>query len=729
LTREGRAVHVPDAGLQCLVVIARFHGLDADVADLARRFQPAGAACGWRELLRAARAVGLRARRIEGGERSLPTRALPALAEMRDGRHVVLARVDADRVLLQDPAGTGGTLAVEPRASFGARWSGALLLCAPPRGRADGDGLRWVGRVVRRYRRHLGEVLVASLVLQVLGLLTPLFTQVVIDKVLVHRGLTTLDVLAVGMAVVIALEAALGTVRGYLLSHTSSRIDTELGARLMRHLLALPMAYFAVRRAGDTVARLRDLDHLRHALTGAPLTAALDVLFTAVFIAAMAIYSPRLTAVVLVALVLFALLALATGPWLRRRLEERLARGGEVHALAIEVVRGIETVKALAIESRMSQRWDECLAAQARAAFRADHLAQLVGQAAGLLARATALAVLWAGARLVIAGELTIGELVAFNLLAARVTGPVLRLVQAWHDLQQARVSATRLDELLAAPRERGGARGASAGAASIVFDHVRFAYRPDGADVLREVSFTIRPGEVVALVGASGSGKSTVARLLSRLYAPTGGRILIDGVDAATLDPGWLRRWVALVPQETALFSGSVHENIAIADPAAASPARVVSAARLAGAHDFIAELPGGYEAPVGEHGAALSGGQRQRLALARAVLADPAVLVLDESTSALDPESERAIQESLGALARGRTVVIIAHRASMVWRSRRVLVLDGGRIVEEGTPSELATAGGRFAALFGAPSRRGAAAGPDAGRGEAVAARRAHP
>jgi subfamily B ATP-binding cassette protein HlyB/CyaB len=543
-----------------------------------------------------------------------------------------------------------------------------------------------------RHRSALSELLAASVVLQLFGLLTPLFTQVVIDKVLVHRGLTTLDVLAVGMLALIVFEAVLGGLRSHVLAHTGSRIDVELGARLFQHLLALPLAYFQARRVGDSVARLRELESIRQFLTGAPLTSVLDAAFTVVFLAAMACYSAVLTTVVLVTLPVYGALVAGFGPALRRRLEERVTRGAESHAFLTECLRGVETVKALAAEPVMVRRWEEHLAASVRAGFRAASLANIAGQGISATSRLTALAILWIGARLVVAGEMTVGELVAFNMLAGRVSGPVLRLAQLWQECQRAGIAMARLGDILAAPRE--ASFGTAAGAlsrlsGSLLFEDVSFRYRPDGPEILRGVSFAVGPGEVVAVVGRSGSGKSTLARLVQRLHVPDRGRVVIDGMDVTHLDPAWLRRLVGVVPQDTVLWSGSVRENIALGDPGLPME-RVQAAARLAGAHEFIIELPGGYEATVGEHGATLSGGQRQRIAIARALAADPAILVLDESTSALDAESEAAIVRSFPEICRGRTVLIIAHRMTMVRLATRVVALERGQIVADGSPED---------------------------------------
>jgi subfamily B ATP-binding cassette protein HlyB/CyaB len=629
---------------------------------------------------------------------------LPAVTLRSNGSYLIVVRADESRVLIQEPG--SGQVSVLPREEFQSNWTGRVLLFARRQGSATGEprfGLAWFIPFIAHYRAQFAQVLLASAFLHLFSIVAPLATQVVIDKVLVHRGLGTLDVVALGMLVLILFEGVLGGLRAYLFAHTGSRIDVELGIRVFRHALGLPLGYFEARRAGDTVARIGELEGIRRFLTGPPLSAVLDGALTGVFLGVMLLYNVSLTLLVIAFLPVYVLTAIIVTPMLRRAVDERARRGAEAHAFLVESIRGIETIKAMAVESLLERRWDEHVAELARSGFRASQIAQIAGQAATVVSKLTALGILWIGARSVLAGDLTVGELIAFNMLAGRVTGPVLRLVQLWQEWQQASVAVSRLADLLDAPTERPVSTASPIGGrirGRIEFENVTFAYRPGQADVVREVSFAAAAGEIVGIVGASGSGKSTIAKLATRLYLPQRGRVLLDGIDVGLADPFWLRRRVVVVPQDTILFSGSVRDNVAWADPGMPLDA-VIRATRLSGAHEFIMALPQGYDTPVGEHGALLSGGQRQRIGIARALAMRPSVLILDEATSGLDYEAERVIDENLGTICGGRTVFIITHRLTLVRRAHRIIVLAAGRVVEHGPPAELLARNGYFATL----------------------------
>jgi subfamily B ATP-binding cassette protein HlyB/CyaB len=695
---------VTDTGLICLLILARFHDLPADGSQLRHQFAQSGQVLSDADLLRAAKHLGLKAGLHKTTWSKLPGTPLPAMAKRTDGRYVVLAKVEAENILVQDPVEARPLIL--SREQFETTWSGELLLFTKRANIRLQDlkfDFTWFIPAIIKNRTFFGEVLIASFFLQLFALLTPLFTQVVIDKVLVHKGFTTLHVLAIGMITLAIFEALLGGLRTYLFSHTTNRIDVSLGAQLFRHILTLPISYFEARRIGDTVARVRELEQIRQFLTSHSVTLVLDVLFTVVFLIVMWFYSPTLTLVVMASLPIYALLSVAITPAIRARLHEKFNRGAENQAFLVEAVNGIQTVKAMAVEPPLLRKWEEQLAGYVRASFRATSLMTIAGQSASCVQKVTTVAVLWVGAYRVIEGDLSIGQLIAFNMLSAQVTGPLLRLVNLWQEFQQVGISVQRLGDVLntqpepsynpnrtTLPQVNGYVR----------FEEVTFRYRPDGPEVVRKMSFAVEPGQVIGIVGRSGSGKSTIAKLLQRFYVPERGRILVDGVDLAQVDPAWLRRQVGVVLQENFLFNGSVRDNIALADPGLAME-QVIQAAKLAGAHEFILELGNGYDTLIGEHGCTLSGGQRQRIAIARAVVANPRILIFDEATSALDYESEAVIQQNMGQITKGRTVFVIAHRLSTVRSAHRIYVVEKGEMIEQGSHEDLLHNGGLYSRL----------------------------
>jgi subfamily B ATP-binding cassette protein HlyB/CyaB len=694
-----RDVPVRDTGVIGLVMLARFHNIAADAAQIAHDFRESGKPLTVPQLLLAAKQLGLKARQVSTDVSRLPQTPLPALAIDPEGRFFILARVDAEQVLIQDPCAERPQ--VFSTAEFAARWSGELILFtsrASLAGELAKFDFTWFIPAVVKYRKLLGEVLLVSFVLQLFALVTPLFFQVVMDKVLVHRGMTTLDVIAIGLLIVMLFEVALSGIRSYVFAHTTSRIDVELGARLFRHLLNLPLAYFQARRVGDTVARVRELENIRQFLTGNAITLVLDLLFSVVFIGVMLVYSGWLTLVVLISLPCYVLISVGITPLLRARLHEKFNRGAENQAFLVETINGIDTVKAMAVEPQMIRRWDNQVAAYVAAGFRTATLGTLAHEGVNLIGKLVTVVTMWLGARLVIEGSLSIGQLIAFNMLAGRVATPVMRLAQLWTDFQQTGISVQRLGDILNTRTELGKSAGQGGRAGStlpplagrIEFDQVAFRYRPDAPEVLRGIDLTIEPGEVIGIVGRSGSGKSTLTKLAQRLYLPERGRVLVDGIDLAMADSSSLRRQIGVVLQENMLFNRSIRDNIALADPGLPIEA-VMAAAKLAGAHEFILELTEGYDTLVGEHGSTLSGGQRQRIAIARALIGNPRILIFDEATSALDYESERIIQNNMKAICQGRTVLIIAHRLSAVRDANRIVVLDRGQIVEQGSHAEL--------------------------------------
>jgi subfamily B ATP-binding cassette protein HlyB/CyaB len=701
-----------DSGLQALALVAQLHQLAANPGQLQHQFAPDDGSCSSDDILRAALWLGCKAKKLNLTVGELSQRTLPAIAAAKPGTYFVIVRI------LDEKSGNQRYLVRRMNESqpemmsaleLQTLWSGELILLVPATGlnknQTSSFNLRWFIPSLVKYRSLFTEVIIASFFLQLFALVTPLFFQVVMDKVLVHKGFTTLNVLALGFVIVVAFDAIIGGLRNYLFSHTTNRVDVELGARLFSHLASLPLAYFENRQVGQTVARVRELDTIRNFITGTALTLLVDLSFTFVFFAVLWYYSPTLTWIVLGSLPFYVILSVCITPILKHRLDEKFRYGAANQAFLTEAITGIQTLKSQAVEPQMQRRWEDQTASYVTASFRAQNLNNVANQIAGFISKVTTLLIIWGGAHLVIAGVLTVGQLVAFNMIAGRVTAPILKLVHLWQDFQQAGISLRRLGDILNTPGESNFNPNRSTPSkieGRVSFEHLRFRYRADGPAVLEDLDLEVASGGIIGLVGRSGSGKSTLAKLLQRLYVPEGGRLLIDGVDLAMVDVAWLRRNIGVVQQESFLFNRTVRDNIALANPGLPFE-RVVQCAKVSGAHEFILDLPEGYDTLIGEQGSNLSGGQRQRLAIARALITNPRILILDEATSALDYESERIVQENMGAISKDRTVFIIAHRLSTVRHCDKIVVLDKGRILESGTHDDLLDANGYYAKLYG--------------------------
>lgn len=700
---ERKARSVIDAGLYSFVNIARFHNIPADPEQIIHALAIGEEGMQEGDILRAAKEFKLKGKASTVGYDTLAKLPLPVIIGLKKEKFAILAKVDDNKLLVLMPDGTPPK--VMNKADFTRKWTGRVVLFTQ-RFWKDSErkfDIKWFIPTIIKYKKPLLEVLTAAFVLQILGIFAPILTQVVIDKALSHHSTSTLDVIVIGLVIIALFEAFMGIARNYIFTHTTSRIDTILSSRLFRHLFALPLRYFETRRVGDTTARVMELEKVRAFLTGTPMTTLIDVSFMFVYVIVMFIYSPTMTWVVLGSLPFFALLAGVITPLLRKRVDEKFNTGAESQAYLVESITGAQTIKSFALEPQLQKNWEGRLSNYVRADYKMSILSGNAGALAQLIQKIADIAILWFGAHLVMSGDLTIGALIAFRMLSGRVSGPVLRLVQSWQDFQQTGISIKRLGDIFnnkTEPTMDPTKSRLPSIKGDIRFEKVRFRYSPESAEVIRDMSFGIRPGTVVGVVGRSGSGKSTISKLVQRLYVPEAGKILIDGVDTAMTDPAWLRRQVGVVLQGNFLFNTSIRENIAVHKPTA-SMDEIVSVAKTAGAHEFILELPEGYDTVVGENGEGLSGGQKQRVAIARALLHNPKILIFDEATSALDYESENIIQKNLRKITAGRTVIIIAHRLSTLKDVDKIMAIDRGQLVEYGAPKALLEKNGLYAHL----------------------------
>ncbi|MFT6926263.1 MAG: ATP-binding cassette subfamily B protein RtxB [Psychromonas sp.] len=630
--------------------------------------------------------------------KKLSTDQLPLSFETVDGDHIVLAKMADDKVLIQRADKTSPeVISVD---ELEALWSSKVIFILESKLNFD---VSWFIPEFVRFKGLLGEVLVLSLFLQLLALILPLFFQVVMDKVLVHNALSTLDVLVVVLLVVGVFEVITKGLREYLFVHTTNRIDIRLGLNLFTHLFRLPLAYFKSRQVGVIVSRVSELDSIRNLLTGAALTLLVDVSFAFVFIAVMYYLSAKLTLIVLAVLPLYFLIAWLTAAPLEKRIEQQFQCGAQNTAFLTETIHGSETVKSLAIEPIFQRRWEEQTQQVVAANFSTQTLQAGVNQGVNLLQRVTGVLVIWIGANMVINLELTIGQLIAFNMMVSHINQPMAKLVELWQQFVQTRVAVDKLGDVLNLPTEisDGDLVPTAKLSGQLIFSQVNFRYQPDLPLVLENISLAIQAGENIGIVGPSGSGKSTFTRLIQKLYLAESGTVFIDGVAVNQLSAPYLRSQIGVVLQENYLFNLSVRDNIAIKYPAC-SFAQVVEAAKLAGAHDFILQLSMGYDTLLAEGGSSLSGGQKQRIAIARALLGSPAIIIFDEATSALDDETQQIVLNNMADMAAQRTVITIAHRLSTVKQCDRILFLDAGHIVEQGTHQGLLAAGGRYANLW---------------------------
>jgi ATP-binding cassette subfamily B protein len=665
-----------------------------------------GKSIGIMQLAAVADLLGLRASLLELPTKSVNRIPVPAVA-IDNGHPIVIWQSDNMGLLIGDPRSNQKKIPLGNLAQL-LDEKGNLAILSLERANTtprERFGLSWFLPAIRQHRGILVQVLIASFFVQLFALLNPLLIQQIIDAVISQGNLKSLNVLGSLLVAMAVAEAILGSLRTYLFSDTTNRIDISLGSTIIDHLLRLPLSYFSKRPVGEVSSRVNELEKIRRFLTGTALTVVLDSLFSVIYIAVMLLYSPILTVWALGVIPFFIGLTAAAAPIIRKQLREQAESNAQVQSHLVETLGGMETVKGQGMELHSRWRWQQLYGGQIAAGFRNTITSTAAGSASHFLEQLSGLLVLWVGAGLVLKGELTLGQLIAFRILSGYVTSPLLRLATLWQNFQETALSLERLSDIVDHPQEIEIAgeslpplppiKGA------ISYERVNFRFGTGGQLQLLNIEFNIPAGSFVGIVGSSGSGKSTLVKLLTRLYDPLEGTIRLDGNDISKVDLYSLRRQIGVVPQDSLLFDGTVQENISLTRPDADFD-EITDAAKVACAHDFIQQLPAGYSSSVGERGSGLSGGQRQRLAIARMILKQPRLLVLDEATSALDIDTEQQLIRNLVAAYRGRTVLFITHRFGNMRHADHILVLHNGALVEQGPHNELMAIGGRYATLF---------------------------
>ncbi|CCN86054.1 RTX toxin transporter [Vibrio nigripulchritudo SFn27] len=620
----------------------------------------------------------------------------PSILFNHQGKPFILAKTNKDKCLIQEA--NKETPYIIPYESLISLWSGQWLDIKIKQSRFD---IRWFIPEFLKHKKLLAELFLFSFVLQLLALISPLFFQVVMDKVLVHHALSTLDVLVFGLVVAGVIEVLLRGLREYQYAHTANRIDIQLGLKLVRHLFGLPLLFFKSRQVGAIVTRVRELDTVREFLTGSMFTLTVELLFMFVFVYVMSLLSTSLTWLFVSTIPLYVLLAWWLTPRMQSAVENQFTHAAANTSFLTETVAGSETVKSLAVEPRFVRRWDQQTEKMVSTGYAVQQLNHRSHHLVMLLQKVTSVAILWLGATEVLALQMTIGQLIAFNMITNHVAQPLARMVELWGQFIQTRVAVEKLGDMLNLPPEQQTGSSSPSLVGAISFKDIVFRYQPDLPPTINGLSLDIRAGETLGVVGTSGSGKSTLARLLLRLYSPEKGQIAVDGIPLNQICVQRLRQQIGVVLQENFLFNKSVSDNIAQSRPDA-SLEEIIDVAILSGAHEFILKLPMGYDTVLAEGGQSLSGGQRQRLAIARTLLSNPKILILDEATSALDDESQALIQSNMSNIAKGRTVITIAHRLSTVRNCDRILVLHQGNIVEQGSHQALLNHGQQYKQLW---------------------------
>ena len=702
MTEQNKNVNT---GLISLEIVSRMNNVDIDMRGIVREYGINTADIEPEEIIRIAKNKGFKVKKKNFKLSDVTDKyPLPAILQLKDNSYIVLLALkkDENKVLTLTPLEKHPTS--HTFEELQEQMKDFVIILRHKNSSSDVKfGFKWFFNEIFKYKKIIGQVLLGSFVVQLFGLVTPLFTQVILDKVLVNRTLATLDVLAFAFIVVAVFELILNLCRNYIFIHTTNKIDAKLGAKLFRHLFHLYYVYFENRQVGNIVARVRELDRIREFITDKSVSVLIDAFFSVVFLVVMFIYSPKLTFISLGFLAIIGIIYVSITPELRARLEDKFQMGAHSNSYLVESVTGVQTVKSLAIEGSMFRKWEDKLGKYLKSSFNLAIMGNFTGSVCGFLQKGMTICILYVGVMLVIENKLTIGQLIAFQMFSGQFAAPMLRLVGLWNDFQQTLLAVDRIGDILNSPLEMqsGNAITLSHVEGNIKIDNLSFRYNVDAPMVLNNINLEIKAGEKIGFVGRSGSGKSTIAKLIQRLYYTTEGTIYIDGIDIRNINPTWLRTNIGIVLQENYLFSGTIRDNISLPRPNVPMEG-IVQVAQISGAHEFISKLPKGYDTEVGERGSTLSGGQKQRIAIARALISNPRILIFDEATSALDYESERIIRDNMNMISHGRTTIIIAHRLSTIKDCDKIVCFDNGRIVEVGTHEQLIQNDGYYKKLY---------------------------
>lgn len=695
-----------NTGLVCFDTVAKLNNINIDMKNVVKEYGINTTELTPEELLRIAKNSGFKIKQKDIKLSDISDKyPKPLIAQLKDNSYIIIFAIkkDENKVLILPPLAKHPLPAETDKIQ--SQIKNIFILSYKGIKSDTKFGFLWFFREILKYKSIIFQVLLGSFVVQLFGLVTPLFTQVILDKVLVHRTISTLNVLAAAFLIVVSFEFLLNLSRNYIFIHTANKIDAKLGSKLFKRLFGLYFTYFETRQVGNIIARVRELDRIREFITDKSVSVIIDSFFSVVFISIMLIYSVKLTLIAIGFTFLTGILYLLITPELRRRLEEKFHMGANSNSYLVETVTGIQTVKSLSVEGSMFRKWEEKLGNYIKASFNLAITGNFAGNFSGLLQKLMTISLLYTGVLLVIENKLTVGQLIAFQMFAGQFSAPMLRLVNLWSEFQQTLLAVDRIGDILNSPKEIQNKNAITLQniRGDIKTENLSFRYNPDTPMVLDRISLEIKAGQKVGFVGRSGSGKSTLTKLIQRLYCATEGAIYIDNIDTRNMNPLWLRSQIGVVLQENYLFTGSIRENIALPRPNAPMEA-IIQAAQISGAHEFISKFPKGYETEVGERGSSLSGGQKQRIAIARALISNPKILIFDEATSALDYESEKIIRENSNLITKDRTVIIIAHRLSTIKDCDFIVCFDEGKIVETGTHDELVQKQGYYAGLYNA-------------------------